>query len=293
MGRDRAVELGVRHKDLRQKDLRQKDLRRKDLQGLHHGTRYDTPSYIPRSSHLQSSPPSVQQVTLAVLAYQLAQFKQFPIRLSLSVIRYPYLWLGVTWAMLVLVGSVAAVTLLRIEPGRIEPAELEPAIVAAPPEQIVSAQSQDEGQNNPSQAHQAELPNQPSVSRRDQKSGLPLFALGTVAFSCAIGCLLLSYRLTSHQPKPQSKLPAHPQRLPRPPAPTLTQGTREQGTIRQGTSRTVESTVKKVRSNSSDAPTGATVAIVSPDESHPLDWDEPSLADHLDIRQRRPLSHWL
>lgn len=36
------------------------------------------------------------------------------------------------------------------------------------------------------------------------------------------------------------------------------------------------------------------VPTVVPDaQDHPLDWVEPSLADSLDLRQRRPLSYWL
>lgn len=35
------------------------------------------------------------------------------------------------------------------------------------------------------------------------------------------------------------------------------------------------------------------VTVLPIEQSHPLDWDEPSLADSLDLRQRRPLSYWL
>jgi hypothetical protein len=40
-------------------------------------------------------------------------------------------------------------------------------------------------------------------------------------------------------------------------------------------------------------PEMAEVTILPIEQSHPLDWDEPSLADSLDLRQRRPLSYWL
>jgi hypothetical protein len=42
-----------------------------------------------------------------------------------------------------------------------------------------------------------------------------------------------------------------------------------------------------------EVPVETSVTVVPADRDHPLDWDEPSLADSLDLRQRRPLSYWL
>lgn len=43
----------------------------------------------------------------------------------------------------------------------------------------------------------------------------------------------------------------------------------------------------------SEPATEVTVTVMPNGEIHPLDWDEPSLADNLDLRQQRPLSYWL
>jgi hypothetical protein len=39
--------------------------------------------------------------------------------------------------------------------------------------------------------------------------------------------------------------------------------------------------------------TAVSVTVIQEGQDHPLDWNEPSLADSLDLRQRRPLSYWL
>jgi hypothetical protein len=36
-----------------------------------------------------------------------------------------------------------------------------------------------------------------------------------------------------------------------------------------------------------------TVTVIPAEASHPLDWQEESLADTMDIRKRRSLSSWL
>jgi hypothetical protein len=35
------------------------------------------------------------------------------------------------------------------------------------------------------------------------------------------------------------------------------------------------------------------VTVVPAEQSHPLDWDENSLVNAMDLRKRRPLSSWL
>jgi hypothetical protein len=93
----------------------------------------------------------------------------------------------------------------------------------------------------------------------------PLLSFGAIALSCALGCLLLSrtarpapYLIRYKEPEPAA--------LPPPVAPD---------TI----------------ADESESP--KSVTIIPKQQNHPLDWDEPSLADSLDLRQRRPLSHWL
>jgi hypothetical protein len=40
-------------------------------------------------------------------------------------------------------------------------------------------------------------------------------------------------------------------------------------------------------------PVAVEAEVIPVEQTHPLDWDEPSLADSLDLRQRRSLSDWL
>lgn len=218
-----------------------------------------------------------------------------PAQLSCSIVRYPYAWLGATWLGLVLIGSVATVALLRIDP-----TNPEPSIAASPVDHALSTASPDDGQmfSSPEGLSQEDLRSAqgkaavPELAPIPSKRGssLPLFALGTVAFSCAIGCLLLSYRFGAQVPKTHSRLPTQSQRLPRSAsaAPAL-----PKGAIPKGAAQPREATQAELRSSKAEASDETSVAIVSSDESHPLDWDEPSLADNLDIRQRHPLSHWL
>lgn len=310
-------------------------IRRKDLQGKQYGDRYGTRSSIfrsspsqvssptssqlssqassqesPQASSQKSSPPSplIRSISSVQVAHRLAQFKQMPAQVSCSIVRHPYAWLGATWLGLVLIGSIATVVLLRIDP-----TNPEPLIAVSPVEHSVSTVLPDEDQLLPSQENLSQddlsqtdllsptdlnagqtdpsLP-EPHSIQKARGSSLPLFALGTVAFSCAIGCLLLSYRFGSHVPKAQSRLPARSQRIPRPAPPSFPKVS-PKVTAPKVVAKHGEATKTESHSSSAEASAGGTIAIVSPDESHPLDWDEPSLADKLDIRQRHPLSHWL
>jgi hypothetical protein len=92
---------------------------------------------------------------------------------------------------------------------------------------------------------------------------LPLVSFGAIAASCALGCLLLS-RTARPAPYPVQYKEPTPTALPQP-----------------------------VEPESSDTAQPSAVTVLPKQQNHPLDWDEPSLADSLDLRQRRPLSHWL
>lgn len=227
----------------------------------------------PRSS------PWPQSFTPAALAHRFAQLKSVSAQVSRSVFHYPYWWLGATWLVLVGVGGVAAVTLLTINPA-------EPPVIAAAPSEIASTPLPDQPPAQsvaPQQRHNS-LPEGRSTPDPEQsKASLPLFALGSVALSCAIGCLWLSYRFKAPSPRQQPRFPARPQRLPRPvaEAPAAISRSSPRSTVAAPTSDPV-STVSTTA-----------VTIVSSIEDHPLDWQEPSLADNLDIRQQRPLSRWL
>lgn len=120
-----------------------------------------------------------------------------------------------------------------------------------------------------------------------QKQVLPWLPFGAIALSATIGCLVLSqtFRAVGYQPvqrkvskarRSTTQQPATPQQLAKIDRPNSSaSGNRSQP------------------DSSSDATLATAVTVVPKQQNHPLDWDEPSLADSLDIRQRRPLSHWL
>lgn len=250
----------------------------------HRKDHYKNHYVVLRSRSPQTSPSSLQLFSSAAWARRFIQLKSGSTQVSRSICRHPYWWLGATWLLVIGVGSVAAVVMLKINPA--EP----PAIVAAASETASSPTSNQLPQNAAFQERQTEpLPeaglsqarSTPALSK--PKASLPLFALGTVALSCAVGCLWLSYRFKS-PPRPTPRFPARPHRLPRP-AVAVQPAT---VSISNPSSRSTLAATQ-----ASDPIKATPVAIVSSTEDHPLDWQEPSLADNLDIRQQRPLSHWL
>lgn len=261
MGRHETAESGIQ---------------RKRSQNVPYGTRYGTHYSISRPSSSRISSSLWQLISPAALANRFAQ-------LSRSIVRYPSRWLGATWLVLVGVGGIAGVMMLKIDP-------IESEVSIAPSSTLPTSFLQNAATPSP-EPPQTERQSEPVTSLTPDRShltpgkskeSLPLFALGTVALSCAIGCLLLSYRFSSRSPKTQARLPLRPTRLPRPSA----------AAQRQRAVSVVEATPSEARSTHVDA-SAVTVAVISSHESHPLDWNEPSLADHLDIRQQRPLSRWL
>ncbi|MBW4513687.1 MAG: hypothetical protein KME11_00505 [Timaviella obliquedivisa GSE-PSE-MK23-08B] len=113
------------------------------------------------------------------------------------------------------------------------------------------------------------------------KQVLPWLSFGAIALSCTLGCLMLSqsFRSAGYQPvqrkpfKARSFTPLKSAEADRQDAPVAAE--------------------RSQPNESSSTPFATSVTVVPTQQNHPLDWDEPSLADSLDMRQRRPLSHWL
>lgn len=142
--------------------------------------------------------------------------------------------------------------------------------------------------NNSEEAKTTQLPPaEPSISKmptqyssaEPEKQTLPWLSLGAIALSCTLGCLFLqTFRSTGYQPVQRKTARA------RSSTPPQLANTNDPDSF--GSS-------DRSQSDSSNASLITSVTVVSKQQNHPLDWDEPSLADSLDIRQRRPLSHWL
>lgn len=155
----------------------------------------------------------------------------------------------------------------------------------------------------------------------------PVFAIAAIMLSCAGGCFLFSQwlkpqssrkrarrpieltqsrspqssksapkRAESENAKELKQQPAHPFPTSLPPAKVtafeLSTPLHQpaQSTVNNEHSDEPSSDAQPIQSEPASE---AVVTVVSDDQSHPLDWDEPSLADSLDLRQRRPLSYWL
>jgi hypothetical protein len=101
------------------------------------------------------------------------------------------------------------------------------------------------------------------LMQQESSPASPLMSFGAIALSCALGCLLLSKTA-----RPLS----HPVRYKKPDAAVMP--------------------TPEIENTDASEPSRP-VTVIPKQQNHPLDWDEPSLADSLDLRQRRPLSHWL
>lgn len=114
-----------------------------------------------------------------------------------------------------------------------------------------------------------------------QKSTFPWLPFGAIALIGTLGCLFLSQTLRSTGYQPIQR------KTSRTKAAILPQST-------ETDSQDSPASLKPQPDGLSNAPLlGRSVTVVPKQQNHPLDWDEPSLADSLDMRQRRPLSHWL
>jgi hypothetical protein len=144
-------------------------------------------------------------------------------------------------------------------------------------------------------------PNQPT---------LPVWSLAAIFTSCALGCLLISQRLRQQpQPQPQRKSPAvrkSPKRITKSanaksalPGKTLAELPASYSPRKPvlPPSQTAQATTQKPQAKQPAVPVSFSaqpiVTVVPTEQSHPLDWEQSSLADDMDIRRRRPLSHWL
>lgn len=124
----------------------------------------------------------------------------------------------------------------------------------------------------------------------ESESGIPLWVFGAIALGCAGGSLIVSRLLVSSPSATRRRGPARKTK------PVLkAQGARPS----KRKVRTAQAPGPKgrrrvpVRSPASQTMAPAPqpmVTVLAPEESHPLDWGETSLAEAMDIRKRRPIS---
>jgi hypothetical protein len=121
----------------------------------------------------------------------------------------------------------------------------------------------------------------PPTVNADQ-GGVPIWSFGAIAFACAGGSMLISKRLFAvASPRKSLKLSR---------ADSVLQMQVDREDIGQNALLLNSSTLKTVNRtaarNPSATPEEPLVTVVPVDQSMPLDWEESSLADLMDIRYR-------
>jgi hypothetical protein len=174
--------------------------------------------------------------------------------------RYPAASILGVWVTLVLLGGLSTAALINVNNSKAAKASQVPSV-----EPSLNSET---------------LVTQPSPANPSQPGSLWL-SFGAIALTCTVGCLVFfqTTRSTGYQPvrrKTQVKSST--------PAP-LAEIDRQESLA--------SSPRSQPEASSNAPPLVKSVTVVPKQQNHPLDWDEPSLADSLDMRQRRPLSHWL
>jgi hypothetical protein len=182
--------------------------------------------------------------------------------LAKSTALHALLFLAAVWVALLMTARFAVMDIVQLP--------------AAQPSESLSSTSKPQDAKpetslNPSLPSSALSPKPPSTSSTHH---LPLLSLSVVALTCAAGCLALSQVMKLRQP-----------------------AMRRSSSSVIGSQRSIASAqtpaLPVVDPALESAAIPVSVVLLPESQSHPLDWEEPSLADNLDLRQQRPLSYWL
>lgn len=204
--------------------------------------------------------------------------------------KQPFIVWGASLVLVLLTGSIALRGLMSLGP---EP--------DSPPTPIAQAQKS-EDVKQPQKSEDAEV---------EQPSNLWLF--GAIGLGCAAGSFLIAKRL-EQMDSPQT-VRQKSQAKAAQPAAAITRRAKQP----QALARPVRRRKPAHRSVSAQRVAAPAVAVAAPPmparvsaysttvsfetepvvtvvpdhETHPLDWGDASLADMMDLRKQRPLSHWL
>ena len=177
--------------------------------------------------------------------------------------RYPLLLVLAVWVVFLLLASLAFTTMMSLDYSKhSSPTSLSPLTSAPIP------------------APSAAVPVPSPIASARHSGGLPLMSLLAIALICAIGCIVLLRCLQPRRPIKRLQL-----------ANSRPVGASSRSNHSNHSSHSNHS--RQIRSEASRAAGTVEASLVPPEISQPLDWDEPSLADSLDLRQRSPLSRWL
>ncbi|NJO42520.1 MAG: hypothetical protein HC865_18345 [Cyanobacteria bacterium RU_5_0] len=263
MGRHQAVQRSMEYGDRRRIRRRGQDTQQNTQQNIRQ-IRYPSDRTLSRSSP-SGRPPRQNAPEMAGLAR--------------FVRRHPFAVLIGAWVFLLSLAGTAAISMIKIDASQ-------PSIpgVATSPSTESVVPSQRKEQVEPIENSQRKV----TEITQTEKGILPIASLGAIALSCAAGCILISRWL-----RPQLAQSSDPSL--RKPASLASSSRKSSLSLPSSHSPIFSgSSTKSVAGTLSDTVAAkATITIVPTDQSHPLDWQEPSLADNLDLRQRRPLSYWL
>ncbi len=204
--------------------------------------------------------------------------------------KQPFIVWGASLVLVLLTGSIALRGLMSPGP---EP--------DSPPTPI----AQTEKSANPKQPQKADN------AEVEQSSNLWLF--GAIGLGCAAGSFLIAKRLeqmesspsarqksqvkTTQQPATMMRRTQQPQALGRPvrrrKAAPQSVSARRVAVPAVAVAAPPMPTSVSAYSTTAAVVTEPVVTVVPDHETHPLDWGDASLADMMDLRKQRPLSHWL
>jgi hypothetical protein len=197
----------------------------------------------------------------------------YPQVLQQLVNRYPFVFWGTIWGFLVLIGTVAAVGLL--DPGRIESDK-------SVPKPLVSTILE-------STARQTPLSNSPITSLPENaspKEGLPLTLFLGLALGCAAGSWLVTQAFRQSTQRRQVIKPSKSTRRKK----------RRRPVNHRQVSQSPQSAANTPAIQTLNSPqpvaydSNTEVTVVPDQEKNPLDKDEQSLAEMLDLRKRESLA---
>ncbi len=193
---------------------------------------------------------------------------------------HPLAFWGGLWAVMVLVGSIAAVGLLNPGPIEQEASQPTPTLLTIQ-ESVAKPEPSKKPKPSPKKA--------PKSSVQEDKQDLPLSLFGVVALGCAAGSLFVTQALRqSTQSYPSSKRTK--------PAATVRKKRRRPAKKSRPASRMPQPDVSQFSWQTQNNQPPMTdeqftqVTVLPPEESNPLDWDQESLADMMDLRKRQSLS---
>jgi hypothetical protein len=187
--------------------------------------------------------------------------------------RYPFVFWGTIWGLLVLIGSVAAVGLLN--PGRIESDK-------SVPKPLVSTILESTAKPSP----KSDSPIISSTEDASPQEGFPLSLFLGLALGCAGGSLFVTHAFRqSTQTRKLIKPSQSSQRKKRRRSVNQRQVSQSpQSAAHQPASQTFDSSELVVPDSETE------VTVVPDQEKNPLDQEEQSLAEMLDLRKRESLA---